>query len=172
MDFLARVEATAFSTWVRESGSLWAYPGILFLHTIGLAFLVGMNVAVDLRILGFARGLPIAPLERAFPVMWAGFCVNAASGTMLLIADATTKLTNPVFYVKMGFITLAVVNMVILRRYVFRGQSLGATPLSWVVRTLAVTSLICWLGAISAGRLMAYFGPVSGQPHLFNEIGN
>ncbi len=171
MDFLAWVEATSFSTWVRESGSLWAYPGILFLHTTGLGFLVGMNVAVDLRLLGFARSLPIPPLERAFPIMWAGFCVNAASGVALLIADATTKLTNPVFYVKMGFITLAVINMVTVRRYVFRGQNSAAKAVSRVARTLAVTSLIFWLGAITAGRLMAYLGPVSGQPGLYNQIG-
>jgi hypothetical protein len=30
------------------------------------------------------------------------------------------------------------------------------------VKVLAVTSLIFWLGAITAGRLLAYVGPVSG----------
>ena len=37
-------------------------------------------------------------------------------------------------------------------------------------RVLAVTSLIFWGGAITAGRLMAYFGPVSGAPGLQNRI--
>jgi hypothetical protein len=33
-----------------------------------------------------------------------------------------------------------------------------------------VTSLLLWAGAITAGRLMAYFGPVSGAPGLQNRI--
>ena len=74
-------------------------------------FVVGVNVAIDLRILGVARQIPLAPMRRLFPWMWAGFVVNALSGIALLIADATTKLANPVFLVKMAFITLGVVNM-------------------------------------------------------------
>jgi hypothetical protein len=29
-------------------------------------------------------------------------------------------------------------------------------------KTLAVTSLLLWIGATTAGRLMAYLGPVGG----------
>ena len=91
MDFLVSLEQTAFAAWVRESSSLWAYPTILILHTIGLAFLVGINAAIDLRIAGFGSGEPIAPMEKLFPVMWIGFWINAVSGLALTIADATTK---------------------------------------------------------------------------------
>src|SRR5206468_10140089 len=110
MGFFAWLESTAFCIWVRESDSVWAYPTILFLHTVGLGLVAGVSAAIDLRILGFAARLPLAPMEEFFPIMWAGFWINAVSGTVLLIADATTKLTNPVFYVKMGFIALAVIN--------------------------------------------------------------
>src|SRR5689334_21508412 len=120
MDFLAAIEHSPFSTWVRESGSLWAYPGILFMHTVGLACVVGVNAAVDLRILGVARRVSLAPMEKLFPIMWLGFLINAVSGTVLLAADATTKLANPVFGVKIGFIALALVNIWLLKRYVFR----------------------------------------------------
>ena len=89
---------------------------------------------------------------------------------MLLIADASTKLTNPVFYVKMAFVTLAVVNMVLIRRRVFRDPALDTAPLAGPAKVLAVTSLFFWMGAITAGRLMAYFGPVSGAPGLQNRI--
>src|SRR5262249_25340184 len=47
MDFLARVEASGFSTWVRESPSLLAFPLILSLHTLGLGLIVGSNVVLD-----------------------------------------------------------------------------------------------------------------------------
>ena len=170
MQFLTRVENTALAAWVRESSSLLAYPMILFMHTVGLGFLVGLNTAIDLRILGVARKMPLAPMEKFYQVMWAAFWVNALSGLALLIADATTKLTNPVFYIKMAFVFLAVVNMVLLRRRVFRNPALDLSPVAWLGRALAITSLLFWAGAITAGRLMAYFGPVSGAPGLRNRI--
>jgi hypothetical protein len=140
------------------------------MHTVGLGFLVGLNAAIDLRMLGVGPRMPLAPMEKFYPVMWTAFWINALSGTALLIADATTKMTNPVFYIKMTFVTLAVVNMVIIRRRVFRRPSLDLTPLSGSARVLAMTSLFFWAGAITAGRLMAYFGPVSGAPGLQNRI--
>jgi hypothetical protein len=162
MDFLLWLEQTGFSEWVRESSSLFAYPTILFLHTIGLATVVGVNAGIDLRILGFAPEVPVAPMTRMFPVMWVAFGINALSGTALLIADATTKLTSPVFLVKMIFIALALVNLQLLKTRVFGDPFIDKTPPSANTRILAVTSLIFWLGAITAGRLMAYIGPVSG----------
>jgi hypothetical protein len=170
MSFLASVENSALAAWVRESSSLWAYPAILFLHTVGLGFLVGLNAAIALRILGVARRLPLAPMESFYRIMWAAFWVNAASGTLLLMADATTKLMNRVFYIKMTFVFLALVNMAWLRRRVFRDPAIDAAPVVGFGRVLAVASLFLWAGAITAGRLMAYFGPVSGAPGLQNRI--
>src|SRR5262249_60556135 len=120
MQFLASLENSGFGTWVREAPTIWAYPTVLFLHTVGLAFLVGINVAIDLRILGVASSMPLAPMKKLFPWMWAGFWINAASGVALLIADATTKLANPVFAVKMAVISLGVVHMAWDENPIFR----------------------------------------------------
>jgi hypothetical protein len=95
--------------------------------------------------------------------MWAGFWINAASGTALLMADATTKLTNPVFGIKMVFVTLGVVNMAWLKRRLFRDpETLDAWPVPRRAKFVAVTSLLLWILATTAGRLMGYLGPVSG----------
>jgi hypothetical protein len=84
------------------------------------------------------------------------------TGTVLLVADATTKMTNPDFFVKMVFIALGVVVQRMIEKQVFpRGQP-ADRPLAASARMLAVASLVCWLGAITAGRLLAYVGPVSG----------
>ncbi len=162
MDFLARIENLQFLVWVRESPSLWAFAGILLAHTIGMGFVVGVNAAIDLRILGFAPAVKLAPLEKFFPILWLGFWVNAVTGTILLAADATTKMRNPDFWVKMVFIGLAVINLQMLRKRVFRDPRIDQSPPSSYAKVLAVTSLIFWLGAITAGRLLAYVGPVSG----------
>ena len=159
MEFLTQLEGSGFGTWVRESSSIWAFPSILTLHTIGLGLLVGTSAVVDLRILGVAPLIPLASMERFLRVMWLGFWINALSGTALFIAGATRHASNPAFYIKMTCIALGVVNIQMLRRQVFRdAASLEANPVPMRGKILAATSLALWTGAITAGRLMAYIG--------------
>jgi hypothetical protein len=154
-EFYQTLENTGFSTWIRESGSIWAYPIVLTLHTIGLGMLVGFNWAVDLRLLGAGTQIPIASMERFFPWMWTGFWINAGSGVVLTIADATTKMTSWVFGVKLGLIAVAVIVLIQIRKQVFIKKTSDG-------KVLAALSIALWLAATTAGRLMAYIGPVSG----------
>ena len=105
------------SVWLREATTIWAFPFVLVLHTIGLAFMVGVNVAIDLRALGGAMGVPLVSLRRYYRVMWAGFWVNAFSGVLLLIAYPTKALTNPIFYLKLTLIGVGVVLAAKIRVY-------------------------------------------------------
>ena len=135
MEFLSWLENTEFCTWIRGSGSIWAYPLILTLHTTGMGILVGFNWALDLRLLGVARQIPVVAMEKFFKVMWIGFWLNLITGVVLLAADATTKMTSWVFGVKMLFIVLAMIVLVKMEKTVFRNpasarQSAGGTPSS------------------------------------------
>ena len=156
MDFLIAVENTALATWIRESPSLLAYAFILFLHAAGLALVVGFNAAVNLRVLGVGSEIPIASLDKFYPVMVIGFWINAISGTGLLIASATEMLVNPLFYLKLGLIFLALVNLVFMRKLVLQDPYVDKRPLPARAKLLAATSLVLWIGAITAGRLTAY----------------
>ena len=154
MELLAAIESTPFATWVRESPSIWGYPTILTLHTAGLALLVGPNWALDLRLLGAARGIPLQAMEKTFPVMWAGFWINGLSGLLLFMADATTKGATLLFVSKLALIVIAVVTLVWLRRVVY-GR--GTDPVvGRAARALAVLSIVLWIAAIGTGRWMAY----------------
>ena len=153
MGWLQSLESSSWSIWLKESPSIWGYPTLLFFHTLGIAFSAGPSVAIDLRILGFARRLPLPPLDAFFKVIWIAFAVNAASGAVLFASDATAKLANPAFIVKMTCVLLAIVITVMIRRRVF-GDSHNNAGTS---RYLAVASIICWFGAITAGRFIAYF---------------
>ena len=119
MEFLSWLENTEFCTWIRGSGSIWAYPLILTLHTTGMGILVGFNWALDLRLLGVARQIPVLAMEKFFKVMWIGFWVNLITGIVLLAADATTKMTSWVFGVKMFFIVLAMIVLVKMEKTMF-----------------------------------------------------
>jgi hypothetical protein len=162
MDFLVWLESTSLASWVRESPSLLAYPTVLFMHTLGMSIVAGLSSAVDLRIIGIGRDVPISPLQRLYPYMWLGFLINLFSGSLLLVADATTKFVNPVFYVKMIFVILAVIDLKVMRTKVFGDPLLDKRPVSSTGKLLAYASLVCWAGAVTAGRLMAYLGPVGG----------
>ena len=155
MELLAALEASSFSTWVRESPSVWAYPTILTLHTVGLGVLVGANWMVDLRVLGFGKSIPAAALSAAFPVMWAGFWLNAVTGALLFAGDPTTKGTTTVFLWKLVMVAAGVVLMIALKRNL-DGRDLEASTASPGVKAIAATSLALWIAAIAAGRWMAY----------------
>jgi len=157
MEFLAWVEQSGFSVWLRESPSVWAYPTILFLHTLGLALLVGASMVIDLRVLGFSASLPLEPFKRFLPVLWLGFWLNAISGVLLVLIDATRLLSNPLFYFKLGFIGLAVVCGQLIAKRVFpRWPAAYDWEDQTSCRVLAGASLFFWIAAITAGRLTAY----------------
>jgi hypothetical protein len=156
MDLVFRwIEESALSRWLCESPSLFAFPGVLAVHTIGMAFLAGANAAMNLRILGVAPGVPVSTMERFTPVMRTGFWLNAISGILLLIAYPTKAFTNPVFYLKLGLIAAAMIHTHWLRNGVVRNpQADIAIPAR--MKILAASSLFLWIAAITAGRLLAY----------------
>jgi hypothetical protein len=154
--FLSWLSQTPLAAWARGSDSIWGYPTILFLHTFGLAILVGLTTAIDFRVLGFAEHVPLALLDRFFRFVWLGFWINAVSGVLLLMITPT-KAQNPIFFIKMALIVVGVVNMWAMRRQVFRRSWIAASG-SFTGKMLAVTSLVVWAAAITAGRLMAYLG--------------
>src|ERR1700690_899099 len=131
MNFLNSLEQMPFSIWVRESSSIWAFPTFLVVHTIGMAIVAGLSAMMSLVILGFWPRMPIKPLERLFPLIWVGFWVNAVTGTVLLIADASTKLTNWDFGVKMAFVFAGVWLLTRTRKQVFASPQLdrGSLPI-------------------------------------------
>ena len=150
---VGQIDQSGVAIWIRESGVLYGYPLILFLHTLGLSTLVGLSSAINLRLLGVASGIPLASLDRLFWLMWAGLALTAATGILLFVADATRHASNPAFLVKLIFVLLAVTVLALIWTRVFRGQhSAGLND----GRILAIVSLACWFGALSAGRLMAY----------------
>jgi hypothetical protein len=117
-----------------------------------------VSAALDLRILGVAPRIPLTEMRRFLPVLWGGFWLNAVSGVLLLIGYPTKALTNPVFYLKLTLIAVAMVLLVRISRSAFGEGDARRAPeaQSHRLRRLAIASLVCWTGAITAGRLLAY----------------
>src|SRR6266850_7522668 len=116
---LTSLEQSAFSTWLLSSNSIWAYPTVLTLHTFGMMVLVGASAMLDLRLLGFGRGIPLDSLKTLFRLMWIAFWLNAVTGSMLFAADATKRGTSVIFLVKLLLVALGVITIVLIRRNVY-----------------------------------------------------
>jgi hypothetical protein len=155
-DFLHQMEQSGLSTWLRESPSIFGFYFVLVFHTIGLSLVVGPNIVIDLRLIGYFREIPLPPLKRWFKIMWLGFTINAISGVFLVIAYPVKALTNPVFYLKLTFIGLAIWTMTRIKKQIFDDSSLSAGIVAANARTLAMSSIALWVVAITAGRLLAY----------------
>jgi hypothetical protein len=154
--FLILVEQSGISVWMRESPSMLSFPTVIALHAVGMGLVAGANAAMDFRILGFGRGIPISSLERFVPVMRFGFWLNAVSGIMLLLAYPTKALTNPVFYLKILCIALALTDTLVIRKQVIHKSALEQSAVTKKAKILAVVSILLWAGAIVSGRLLAY----------------
>jgi hypothetical protein len=155
--FLVWLSNTEFARWINESESVFGYSGILFLHTFGLAIVVGLSTAIDLRLLGAASRMSVTAIRPLFRFVWLGFCVNALSGAMLFAADAPRKAENPLFELKLALVAIGVAVMAVIQRRLLQAESGVSRRDSYFgFRMLAIASLLIWVAAIAAGRLIAY----------------
>lgn len=156
MDFFAWLETTAIANAIRTVP--WLYPALETVHYIGLAMLVGSIMLIDLRLLGFARVLPLRSMIGLVPWVWAGFIVNAVSGSLIFIYGATGFGSSGAFQLKMVLMLLAGINAMIFTFAAGRSKDswldTGNVPGS--IKVVATASFVLWLGVVTTGRWMAY----------------
>jgi hypothetical protein len=154
------LEASALGHAMRDTG-VWTYAIINLTHIFGIASLFGAVAILDLRLLGVWRQIPLVALARpATIVAGCGFAVAATTGPGLLATKATEYLGNPFLPIKFAAIVLALLNIAIVHRLPAWKERANPDMSERHRRQLAIaggTSLICWVAAISAGRMIAYW---------------
>lgn len=137
------------------------YALINLTHVLGIATLFGPVLMLDLRLLGFWRRVPLLSISTiATPLARIGFAVAAISGALLLAGNATDYAGNPLLLVKFPAIGLALLNVFVLERTeAWRTHRLHdiSDAQRRQLSLFGGVSLACWLTAISAGRLIAYW---------------
>lgn len=164
-EILARIADSGFSSLVRDS--LWGYPILETIHTMGIVLLFGSIALVDLRYIGLGRTLSAFEMgeRHLLRFTWGGFALIILSGLALFTAYPTDNIANVAFRAKFVLIALAGINMLFFK---FRIASKLALPAAggegasgWAEAPLAGKisvglSLCLWLGTITCGRLIAY----------------
>ena len=145
--------------WVRHS--VWGWPVLGALHFIGMSVLIGTIGLFDLRLLGFARGVPYASLHRLIPLGIAAYTLNLLTGLFFLSGMPDQYLWNPAFRFKVTFMAVAGLNVLFFYTRVFRRlqQLAPDTPPPIGARIAGAVSLTMWIGVTSAGRLLTFFRP-------------
>ena|ERR1700674_161715 len=156
--FVVWLASTEFSKLMVQNKWWWAF--MMDMHFIGLSLLVGVIGALDLRMLGFAKELPIAPLHRFVPWAIAGFVINLATGVLAFIGMPLFYTYDMAFWLKMLAILLAGVNVgVFYLTGVFRQvERLGPgeeAPIS--AKFIAASSMALWFAVIMLGRYIQVF---------------
>ena len=155
MAFFRSLQNSAFTEWFLGSDSIWTYPTVLTLHTVGMAILVGASFVIHLRVLQIAPDIPLRRLLPLYRFIWIGFAINLLSGLALFVTEAADRIVDPVFYVKLASIAAAVwLGVIVKRRAIDPPRAPAVTTV--LSRSMAAVSLALWTIAIVAGRLMAY----------------
>lgn len=155
------LEHSSLGMAIRDSD--WIFYLIESIHVFGIVLMVGTVATMDLRLLGMGmfRRQPVSEAAgQLLPLTWLGFAIQFITGSFLLISEAATKLyVSPSFWIKMGLIFLAGVNMTVFHFTVYRNvtkwDSAAVTPAG--ARAAAWISLTLWTGVVFAGRGIAYY---------------
>lgn len=145
----------------------WAWPLTEVVHFVGLALLVSIVAMFDLRLLGVAKRLPVAPLRKLLPWGVFGFVLSVTSGLIFVtgvranvsIHPYTILMNNIWLQLKLLFIGLAGLNLLLfyvsgMSRAVDEvGPGQDAPPLA---KAVAGASLVLWVGVMYFGRLIVW----------------
>src|SRR3979490_2903846 len=74
---------------------------MMILHFLGLIMIVGTVGLLDIRIMGFMKQLPIAPLHRFLPWAMVGLGINIVTGLLAFVGLTENYIYSGAFWLKM-----------------------------------------------------------------------
>jgi uncharacterized membrane protein len=140
--------------------SKWWWAFMMDLHFLGLALIVGAVGILDIRIMGFAKQMPIAPLHKFVPWALAGLGINVLTGLLGFIGSSEQYILDEAFWLKMVALMLLGVNVAAfyLTGIFEKVEALGPgedAPMS--AKLVAASSLFLWAAVITLGRYIQPF---------------
>lgn len=138
----------------------WWWAGMMVMHFVGLSLIIGVVGAINLRIMGFAKELPFAPLHRLLPLAMAGLGINVVTGMLAFIGMPAYYTADIAFWFKLAALMLLGLNAAVfyLTGIFDRVERLApGEDASLSAKIVAVSSLVLWFTVIVSGRYIQHF---------------
>jgi hypothetical protein len=136
----------------------WAWKSLETIHFMGLCLLFGVVLVVNLRLLGWMRNAPLEGFHRLLPWGVWGFVANSVTGMLFFIGQAFQYIENPAFHLKMLCILVAGADVLYLTWHEEVWQMEAGATASALVKVLAASQIVLWIGVIYFGRMLPYIG--------------
>ena len=155
LSFFQWCDGSALGTAVRDSR--WLFPVIEAVHLLGLALMGGLVLIVDMRLMGLAMPRkPVAALAREIqPWLISTLSVMLITGLLLYTSEPMKLYYNPAFWMKMSFLSSAIVYTFTVRRAVLAADAGRVGPV-WG-KVAALVSIALWAGVGVGGRAIGYY---------------
>jgi hypothetical protein len=157
----------SFAQWLQSrqistvlQGPSYAYPVVLSLHLVFIAFSGGMIFLTNLRLLGLGlRRYSISDVINQ--LRWPkriGFLLILTCGALLASSNAEEYYYNAFFWAKMSLLFLVFVHGLVFRASVYRNtEALDKAPgTPGMVKVAACLSLLLWTGVAICGHGIGY----------------
>jgi uncharacterized membrane protein len=135
--------------------SKWWWTFMMAAHFLGLILIVGTVGLLDIRIMGFLKQLPVAPLHRLLPWGLAGLGINIATGLMAFAGRPENYIFSLALWLKILALMLLGVNAVLFYLTDIFGQVETLKPgedAPFSAKLVAASGLILWFAVIAMGR--------------------
>ncbi len=134
-----------------------AYLLVNAAHILSIGMLFGAILALDLRLLGLARAVPL-PLIAPYLSRLAGtgLALAIVTGLCLFSVRPVEYAANPAFLWKLGLIGLGLLNVLTVHYSSGWTAVLGSGSISPSLRISAAVSLATWTSAVIAGRWIGF----------------
>ena len=136
----------------------WVWPACEALHFLGMSLMFGVLLIVNLRLLGWMKGMSFASVHRLLPFGILGFGVNFVTGMLFFIAASEQYTQNVAFHWKMILLELAGLNFLVLTVFdgAWKVPEGAEAPLSG--KLLAASALFLSVGVMYFGRMLPFIG--------------
>ena len=138
----------------------WVIPTIQSIHIVGIGVVLSSVVMIDLRILGLAgRDQTLREtIDRFAPWLSWALVVLLVTGISMVIGEPVRALLSLSFWLKMFLVAVGAIVAGLLQ------MSMKSNEPHWeqtlvnrrTVKSLAIVTLLIWVGIVILGRLIAY----------------
>jgi len=161
-EWLRTTQLVELALWISETPlnlwivtHFWAIPIFQVVHILSIAMAFGSILMVNLRIYS-AAGTNLTMLEtskRFIPWIWGSLVMLIISGIFMIIGEPIRELINPIFWIKMVLVVVAILFSLWFHNSVVKkaDQGIGASA-----RVGAIFVTILWCVIMLCGRWIAY----------------